>query len=399
MTTLAQIIVAGGKGMRTGGRVPKQYLNIHEKPVIYRTLQALSALEYDKNANNSERSTCTVIVHAEGDEHLLESSIGDFSVSKVLGGSTRSASVRAGLESLRETPPDYVMIHDAARPFVSLSCLRALMDKIQTFQAAVPVLPIVDAVKLYTDEEIGDDVDRSSLRKVQTPQVFHFHDILTAYESLPVNIALSDDIAVARRAGLSVGTVPGEENNFKITYPEDFEKAETLIKANSMTEFNSTYTATGSGYDVHRYTDGDGIWLCGIKIPAPYTLLGHSDADAGLHALTDAIFGAMADGDIGVHFPPTDPQWANASSDKFLKFAVDRLLERGGKLQHVDVTLICEKPKIKPHRDNMRRRISEIINLPLSRISVKATTTEKLGFTGREEGLAAQAIASVVLPE
>lgn len=399
MTCLAQIIVAGGKGLRTGGSVPKQYSIIQEKPVIYRTLQALSALKNTPNTHISELSIRIIIVHAIGDELLLDQSIDDFSVSKVHGGKTRSASVRAGLESLRHSPPDYVMIHDAARPFVSPECLTALMDKMQDFQAAVPVLPIVDAVKSYHDDEIGDDIDRANLRRVQTPQIFHYSNILKAYDDLPEDLSLSDDIAVAKRAGLSVGTVPGDENNFKITYASDFEKAKNLIKENDMTDLTPYYTATGSGYDVHRYTDGDGIWLCGIKIPASYTLLGHSDADVGLHALTDAIFGAMADGDIGDHFPPTDPQWAGARSDQFLKFAVERLRTRGGKLQHVDVTLICEKPKVKPHRDKMRRRISEIIDLPISRISVKATTTEKLGFTGREEGLAAQAVATVVLPE
>ena len=399
MTTLAQIIVAGGKGLRTGGSVPKQYSDIHNKPVIYRTLDALSTLSNGPNAPLSRNSIRLIIVHAADDENLLDKSIGDFSVTKVLGGKTRSASVRAGLESLRDNPPDYVMIHDAARPFVSPQCLRALLDMMQDFQAAVPVLPLVDAVKSYSETGLGDDIDRASLRRVQTPQSFHYLNIMKAYADLPEDAALSDDIAVARLAGMTVGTVLGDENNFKITYASDFEKAENLIKANAMTDKNSYYTATGSGYDVHRYTDGDGIWLCGIKIPTPYTLLGHSDADAGLHALTDAIFGAMADGDIGDHFPPTDPQWAGARSDKFLKFAVDRLTERGGKLQHVDVTLICEKPKVKQHRDAMRQRISEILDLPISRISVKATTTEKLGFTGREEGLAAQAVATVVLPE
>lgn len=399
MTRLAQIIVAGGKGLRAGGNIPKQYSNIGKKPLIFRTLQALSDLKNSPRADIAEIQTRLIIVHAEHDRSFVDASIGEYLVTKVIGGKTRTESVRAGLECLKDNPPDYVMIHDAARPFISLSCLTDLIDKMKTCQAAVPILPIVDAVKDFRHQTLGDDIERIHLRRVQTPQTFHFDAIYQAYQSLAKESDYTDDIAVARIAGLAIGTVEGDETNFKITYPSDFDKAEAVLKMNTIQYPPSYYTATGSGYDVHRYTEGNGIWLCGIKIPANYTLLGHSDADAGLHALTDALLGALADGDIGDHFPPTDKKWKNAASDKFLAFAVDRLRKRGGILQHVDITLICEKPKIKPHRAAMRTRISKILGLPLSRISVKATTTEKLGFTGREEGLAAQAIATVVLPE
>lgn len=399
MVKLAQIIVAGGKGLRAGGDTPKQYSHIGNKPLIYRTLEALSKVESIQDFHPDSLEVSLIIVHDPAHTDMLQSAVKGYRVSKVHGGETRTESVRAGIESLKDNPPDYVLIHDAARPFVSVDCLADLLNKMQTHQAAVPVLPIADAVKSFVGNEIQDDVERGNLRRVQTPQIFHFKDIEAAYQDLPAGLSLPDDIAVARRAGLSIATVLGDEHNFKVTYPSDFEKAETLLKMKSMSDQKTYYTATGSGYDVHRYTDGDGIWLCGIKIPAPYTLLGHSDADVGLHALTDAIFGAIADGDIGDHFPPSDPKWKGARSDQFLDYAVKRLKERGGKLQHVDVTLICEKPKVKPHREAMRTRLSEIIGLPISRISVKATTTEKLGFTGREEGMAASAIATVSLPE
>jgi 2-C-methyl-D-erythritol 4-phosphate cytidylyltransferase/2-C-methyl-D-erythritol 2,4-cyclodiphosphate synthase len=226
---------------------------------------------------------------------------------------------------------------------------------------------------------------------MQTPQAFHYSAIKAAFDAQPLEESFADDIALAKQAGLSIAFTQGDPRNFKVTYPDDFRAAEHAL----MTD---TYIATGTGFDVHQFDKGDVLWLCGVPIDCGYTLKGHSDADAGLHALTDAIFGALAAGDIGDHFPPSDPQWKGAASDRFLDFAINMIAERGGELQHVDVTLICEKPKVKPHREAKRARIAQICRLPLTRVSVKATTTEKLGFTGRNEGLAAQAAATIKLP-
>jgi len=305
----------------------------------------------------------------------------------VTGGATRTASVKAGLTALAENPPDMVLIHDGARPFVTTDVIGGVIDGLAGTPAAVPALPIPDALKSLG----GTSVDREQLRRVQTPQGFHFDKIWNAFQALDDDANFADDIEVAQAAGLKIAFTQGDANNFKVTYPEDFAKAEAMLTPD-------TYIATGTGFDVHRFTEGDILWLCGVPIECGFTLLGHSDADAGLHALTDAILGAIAHGDIGDHFPPSDPKWKGASSDKFLLYAIEKVQERGGLLQHVDVTLICEKPKIKPHREAMREQIAELCGLPLTRVSVKATTTEKLGFTGRGEGLAAQACATVKLP-
>jgi 2-C-methyl-D-erythritol 4-phosphate cytidylyltransferase/2-C-methyl-D-erythritol 2,4-cyclodiphosphate synthase len=269
---------------------------------------------------------------------------------------------------------------------VDAPLLNALNGALKTHQAAAPSLKIVDACKSLD----GTAVDRDTLVRVQTPQAFQYDAISKAFSHMDENESFADDIAVAHQAGLSIAFTQGDERNFKLTYPEDFAKAEAMMQS-------ETYIATGSGFDVHQFEAGGTLWLCGVPIECGYSLKGHSDADAGLHALTDAILGALAFGDIGDHFPPSDPKWKGASSDKFLLFALDAMRERGGILQHVDVTLICEKPKVKPHREAMRNRIAELCALPLNRVSLKATTTEKLGFTGRGEGLAAQATATLVL--
>lgn len=383
MAKIAQILVAAGQGHRAGGQKPKQYQDIAGKPLLLHTLEALAQTNPD----------IQVIVHADGHEAWLDMALADYDrpVMRIKGGTTRTASVKAGLAALAEQAPDYVFIHDAARPFVSFDIMEALTTALQTASAVVPVLPLSDAIKSFENNGLQGDIQRENLRRVQTPQAFDYPAIYAAFTALSPEASYPDDIAVAHAAGLSIATVEGDEDNFKVTYPQDFAKAETMLASD-------TYTATGSGYDVHRFTRGDGVWLCGVKIPAEYTLLGHSDADAGLHALTDAILGALAEGDIGDHFPPSDPQWKDASSDRFLVFALEKIQHRGGQLHHIDLTLICEKPKIKPHREAMRMRLSELTGLPLTRISVKATTTEKLGFTGREEGLAAQAIATVTFP-
>lgn len=377
----ALILVAAGKGERAGGEIPKQYRDINGKPLIRRTLEnLLSAMKFDH-----------IRVVVSKDDARIDAILESLDLSSVttVGGATRTESVRAGLDSLAQTSTQHVYIHDAARPFVTPKILGALSTALETHDAAVPTLPIADALKDLN----GAAVDRDGFRRVQTPQAFHFRKIYPAFQAMTAGDARADDIAVAHDAGLSIAMTAGDPNNFKVTWPEDF------AKAVSMTQI-ATYTATGSGYDVHQFDEsGDILWLCGVPIDCGYTLLGHSDADAGLHALTDAILGAICFGDIGDHFPPSDPKWKGAASDKFLLFALEEVRKRNGLVQHVDVTLICEQPKIKPHREAMRTRIAELCGLPLTRVSVKATTTEKLGFTGRREGLAAQAIATIRLPE
>jgi len=378
VTRIAQVLVAAGKGVRIGGDLPKQYRLIGGKAVLRHTIEATLA---------EPRIAETIIVVAEGDPHIA-ALIADFdNIRTVTGGATRTASVKAGLAALQDNPPELVLIHDGARPFVRRAVIGGVIDALSTHHAAVPALPIADALKSLD----GASVNRETLRCVQTPQGFHYDKIWSAFVALSDDASFADDIDVAHAAGLDIAFTQGDPNNFKVTYPEDFAKAEAMLAT-------ETYIATGTGFDVHRFTDGDVLWLCGVPIECGFTLLGHSDADAGLHAITDAILGALAHGDIGDHFPPSDPQWKGASSDKFLIYAIEKIAERGGLLQHVDVTLICEKPKIKPHREAMRARIAELCGLTLTRISVKATTTEKLGFTGRGEGLAAQASATIKLP-
>jgi len=383
LTRIAQILVAAGKGARIGGDIPKQYRLIGGKAVLKCTIGATLV---------EPRIAETIVVVAEGDPYIAELISGLDNIRSVTGGATRTASVKAGLAALADNPPDLVLIHDGARPFVTAKVIGGVIDALTDAPAAVPALPIPDALKSLD----GASVDRDQLRRVQTPQGFHFGKIWGAFQDLEDNASFADDIEVAQAAGLKITFTQGDANNFKVTYPEDFAKAEAMLTTDTYTA--STYTAVGTGFDVHRFTDGDVLWLCGVPIECGFTLLGHSDADAGLHALTDAILGAIAFGDIGDHFPPSDLKWKGASSDKFLLYAIEKVQERGGNLQHVDVTLICEKPKIKPHRETMRAKIAELCRLPLTRVSVKATTTEKLGFTGRGEGLAAQASATVKLP-
>ncbi len=382
---IAQILVAAGSGARFGGEKPKQYHDLKGRPLILQTLEPFC----DPSLGISHH----VIVAAKNDPFIADA-IREANVEPMIvtGGTTRSASVRAGLMALSDIEPDIVLIHDAARPLVGLNLIQSVIDGLKSHQAVAPVLPIVDAVKSYERRTIGGDIDRSALRRVQTPQGFRYKDIFLAYKNLAEDAAFPDDIAVAHEVGLDIGHVDGHEDNFKVTFANDLIKAERVLS-------DKSYMATGHGYDVHRTEPGDHLWLCGVKIDAGFSLKGHSDADVGLHAITDAIFGALAEGDIGDHFPPTDPKWAGADSSQFLQFAADRVQARKGRLQHVDVTLICEKPKVKPHRDAMRNRIAEILSLSIARVSVKATTTEKLGFAGRGEGLAAQATATIQLPD
>lgn len=374
--TTSVVIVAAGSGMRAGFDLPKQYQTLGNETVLERTVSKFAGFD-----------SIVIVAHSDYHERIKSALPGAIVVG---GGDSRTQSVLCGLNALRGEAPDSVLIHDAARPMVSAAVIDGVMSGLETRPAAVPVVKLVDAIKHAVGGTIGDDANRDALIAVQTPQGFHYADILVAYDALPAGASFSDDIAVAVNAGMAVCQTQGDPDNFKITHAEDLEKARAMT-----TKYK---TCVGSGYDVHRLIDGDRMYLCGVRFEADKTLLGHSDADVGLHAITDAIFGAMAAGDIGDHFPPTDPQWKGASSDIFLREAGRFVSDTGGTIDHIDVTLICEAPKIKPRREAMRARIAEILDLPLSDISVKATTTEKLGFTGRGEGIAAQAVATIRRP-
>ncbi|NNC36044.1 MAG: bifunctional 2-C-methyl-D-erythritol 4-phosphate cytidylyltransferase/2-C-methyl-D-erythritol 2,4-cyclodiphosphate synthase [Acidimicrobiales bacterium] len=375
----AVLIVAAGRGARAGGDLPKQYRTICGEPVLTRTLKSFLCRE--------DIDEILVAIHQD-DVALFESATAILSekVSSVFGGETRTGSVHAGLKELAKTKPDIVLIHDAARPFVSDQVIDGVIAKLAEYDSALPGIPVTDALKTAD----GAPVDRAYLYRAQTPQGFKFDKILAAFDDLSPDDSFADDIEVARNAGLSIGFSQGDEANFKLTHAQDFKRAEKDLRM---------INVTGSGYDVHKVTEGDHLWLCGVKIPAEYTLEGHSDADVGLHALTDALLGAISAGDIGDHFPPSDPQWKGAASYTFLEHARNLITAHEGVIYHVDVTLICEAPKIKPHREAMRTRVAEILDISVNRVSVKATTTEGLGFTGRREGIAAQAIANVRIPD
>jgi 2-C-methyl-D-erythritol 4-phosphate cytidylyltransferase/2-C-methyl-D-erythritol 2,4-cyclodiphosphate synthase len=305
----------------------------------------------------------------------------------VHGGHERADSVRLGLEALEGDAPDLVLIHDVARPCLSPALLESVQEALRTHPGAAPALAVSDA--LWTGEagKVTGTRDRSGLFRAQTPQGFRYADILAAHRAHPGGAA--DDVQVARDAGLDVAIVPGDERNLKITTPEDFARAETLLRTGMDIRL-------GNGYDVHAFEEGDAVILCGVEIPHSKKLKGHSDADVGMHAVTDAIYGALAEGDIGRHFPPSDPQWKGAASEIFLKHACDLARARGYAISNVDCTLICERPKVGPHAESMMAEMGRIMDLPADRVSIKATTSERLGFTGREEGIAAIATATLV---
>jgi 2-C-methyl-D-erythritol 4-phosphate cytidylyltransferase/2-C-methyl-D-erythritol 2,4-cyclodiphosphate synthase len=313
----------------------------------------------------------------------------------VFGGATRQRSVRAGLEALADRKPDIVLIHDAARPFASAALVSRAIAAAAKTGAAIPALPVTDTVKTVDAAGLVDKtLDRASLRLVQTPQGFAFPALLDAHRRAQAQGRedFTDDAALAEWAGLKVSVFAGEPGNIKITNEDDFARAEATAFA-TLGDIR-----TGTGIDVHAFGPGDHVTLGGIRIPHSQSLVGHSDADVALHALVDAILGALAEGDIGAHFPPSDPQWRNASSDRFLAFAVERVKARGGRIAHLDLTLVCETPKIGPQREAMRAKIAALAGVAIERIAVKATTSEKLGFTGRGEGIAAYATATIRLP-
>ena len=383
MTSCIALIVAAGRGTRIGASLPKQYLPLAGEPLLRHTLRALAA--------HPRISGVRAVIHPDDREHYERAARGLDLLPPVPGGAQRQDSVRLGLESLAELDPDTVAIHDGARPFVETTLIDRVLEALASTPGAIPALAVADTLKRGRDGRIAETVDRSQLWRAQTPQAFRFREILAAHRAA-AGLELSDDAAVAERAGLAVSLVAGSETNLKVTAPDDLARAEGLLLA------RLGDVRTGQGFDVHPLGTGDHVWLCGIKVPHERALIGHSDADVGLHAITDAILGALGAGDIGQHFPPSDPQWRGAASDRFLRHAAELVAERGGRIAHVDVTLICERPKVSPHREAMVARIAEILDLARDRVSVKATTTEKLGFTGREEGIAAQALATIRLP-
>ncbi len=374
----AAIVVAAGSGSRAGG--DKQWRAVGGQPMVRWSVEALLAAGADS----------VIVVIAPGAEtRAAEALAGLSGWQAVVGGATRAASVQAGLAALEEPDDMPVLIHDAARPFLSATVIERLLDALNDAEGALPALPVADSLRRGVEGLVIGGVERDGLWRAQTPQAFRLKTIRDAYAAWADTEAPTDEAAVVERAGGRVRLVEGDARLMKLTYPEDFSMAEALLPK---------IFRTGQGFDVHRWGPGTSVWLCGVEIPHDQTLIGHSDADAGLHALTDAILGAIADGDIGDHFPPTDPRWKGASSDRFLVYAAERVTARGGRIVNVDVTLICEQPKVKPHRQAMRERLAELLSLPLDAVSVKATTTEALGFTGRGEGLAAQAAVSVELP-
>lgn len=384
MTQVSIIIVAAGRGSRAGEGLPKQYRKLLGKAVLTRTIESFQKI--------APECQILCVIHPD-DRPLYDNAVRGLSIlPPVTGGDTRQQSVRNGLKALETKAPDYVLVHDAARPFLSGDVYKGVIKALGAgHKAVVPAVPVTDTLKRVDNQTVGETVDRTALYSVQTPQGFHFKTLLDAH-NIAQGDSFTDDGAVIEAAGGTVIISEGSEDNFKLTVAGDFRKAEQKIMT-AMSDIR-----TGSGYDVHRFDSGDHLWLCGIQIPFTKSLKGHSDADVGLHALTDAILSAIADGDIGTHFPPSDDQWKGAPSDLFLIHARDRVRAMGGQIAHVTVCLICERPKIGPHKDNMRKRIASLLEIDISRVSVQATTTEKLGFTGREEGIAAQATVTVRLP-
>lgn len=381
MSSCIAIVVAAGRGQRFGATGPKQYADLGGQTVLRRALQAF--------LGHPGVSGVLPVIHGDDRAALAEATAGLTLLPPVTGGATRQASVRNGLEALGAAPPESVLIHDAARPFVPADVIGRVIAAIKAGVGAVPSLPVADTLKrIDAGGAVGETVDRDGLVRVQTPQGFRFTEILAAHRNL-AGESLTDDAAVFTRAGYRVVSVAGAQAADKITTTDDLERLSQLVLESRI----------GQGYDAHRFTAGDGVILCGVKIPHSHKLLGHSDADAALHAATDAVLGACGQGDIGQHFPPSNPSYKDAPSERFLRHALDLLRRMGGDLVNLDITIVCERPKIAPHRAAMVARVAEICGLSPSRISVKATTTEGMGFTGRAEGIAAQAVATVKLPK
>ncbi|MXO95702.1 bifunctional 2-C-methyl-D-erythritol 4-phosphate cytidylyltransferase/2-C-methyl-D-erythritol 2,4-cyclodiphosphate synthase [Erythrobacter aquimaris] len=371
LPAFAAIVVAAGKGIRAGQPLPKQFAMWRGKPVVRHSVEAFLA----------EGASQVVVAIPPGGEALAREALAGLEVLRVEGGSTRQESVARALEAIGTA--DNVLIHDAARPDVPRAVIAGLLEALETHEGAIPTLPVVDSLAIDTEGLMSGSADRDVLRRVQTPQAFRFAAILDAHRDWPGARDAGDDAQVLRASGGAVALVEGDERLKKLTFAEDFVTPSLDVR-------------TGMGFDVHRLVQGEELWLGGIRIDYEKGLSGHSDADVALHTIVDALLGAVARGDIGDHFPPSDPQWKGASSDRFLLHAAKLVGEAGYRIGNIDLTIICEAPKIGPHREAMRARIADLAGVDIDSISVKATTTERLGFTGRGEGIAAQAIATVI---
>ena len=376
----AALLVAAGSGSRAGGGAPKQFRRLGGRPLLAHAVAALLHKRIDR----------VQVVIGQGQEQDFRDAVAGLALpSPVIGGATRQQSVRNGLEALaRSGVIGRVLIHDAARPFLPAAVIDRLLDALDDQAGAVPVLPVVDTLA-RAEAMLGDAVARAGLMRVQTPQAFRFDAILRAHAAWSGGEA-TDDAQVARAAGLDVAIVAGDPALEKLTYEQDFRRAEALLAARLTAR-------TGLGFDVHAFGPGDGLWLGGVRIPHERGLVGHSDADVALHAITDALLGALGAGDIGDHFPPDDPQWRGAASARFVERARALVEQEGGRIDHVDVTIVCESPRIGPHRAAIRTCVAGLLRLPERNVSIKATTTERLGFTGRGEGIAAQAVATILV--
>lgn len=373
----AAIVVAAGKGVRAGQNLPKQFAEWQGKPVLRHSVEALAS---------AGARPLVVAIPQDADELVWDMLRGIDGVELVIGGSTRRASVCMALEQLESSSPNRVLIHDAARPDLPQEVIERLVSALTVHHAAIPVLPVADSLALADGELMGGSADRDALRRVQTPQAFRFAEILAAHREWSGERAAGDDAQVLRAAGGSVALVLGDERLAKLTFAEDFLEAQTTTQP---------MVRTGMGYDVHRLVTGEELWLGGVHVDHNKGLTGHSDADVALHAIVDALLGAIAAGDIGEHFPPSDPQWRGARSARFIEYAAELINKANYTIGNVDLTIICEAPKIGPHRTAMREAIARMLGCELAQISVKATTTERLGFTGRGEGIAAQAIVTL----
>ena len=375
---IAAILVAAGSGQRFGADRPKQYFNCAGKPVARWAAERLVPH--------------VAFLQPVGDVNALTETLAGLDhLPVVAGGVTRQDSVRAGLEALAPLQPDIVLIHDAARPFLPADTIPALLDALTRCDGAIPAIPVADTLKRGADGMITATVSRDGLHRAQTPQAFRFATILDLHRQQAGDAGATDDAALFERAGLPVALVPGHDDNIKITYAEDAVRMARILAP-------TFEPRIGTGFDVHVLEAGRKLILCGLEVPHEKGLSGHSDADVGIHALCDAIYGALAEGDIGRHFPPSEATWKDADSARFLRHAAERIAARGGRLTNADVTLICERPKITPHAPAMIGRLAELLGVDPGRISVKATTTERLGFAGRGEGIAAQAAVMLLMP-
>ena len=380
---IVALIVAAGQGSRAGGNLPKQFRMVAGKAVLAHAYDALAAHGGIDSVH---------VVLGEGQADQARVLLGDRTAIFATGADSRRGSVRAGLDAIAAAGgADIVLIHDAARPFLPGAVIDRLLGALDSAKGAIPALPVADTLVRGDGDMMGDGVERAGLHRVQTPQAFRFDAILAAHRAWDDGREATDDAQILKAWGHDVTLVQGDERLEKLTYPQDFARAEAALAT-------PRRTRVGMGYDVHRLAPNELLWLGGILVPHDRGLAGHSDADVALHAIVDAMLGALAEGDIGSHFPPSDAQWRGASSDRFLAYARDRVAARDGMIEHIDLTIICEAPKIGPHRDAMRARIAEILDVPSDRVSVKATTTERLGFAGRREGIAAQAVATLSLP-